>query len=209
LDTNKLATFGQGKLTLRQIEIADSLLITAVNYYNNKVKRGDNLIYLSDQEYSDYLKLDSSRKLIYPYLTKRGEIIKRDLNKLPAEQKERINLLIKDKDIIEQKFCELEKKGYKELSDSVVLSWGSTGIINLSDYYRQYQFFGSGQDNNTWILASCFCSEIISFLDKSSSNFKIDWKKQPLTVQDGGNCVFLIQLNLKTKKAYHMRVNGL
>ena len=209
LDTNKLAVFGQVKLSLKQIQLADSLLIVAVNYYNDKVKRGDNLISLSEQEYSDYLELDSTRQIISPYLTKKGKVKKYKLKHLPEQQKEIIQSLLNNKDYLNQKILELENKGSQNNDDPIVSFWGSAGVINLSNYYRQYQIITSSQNDEILIYAYCICDGLISELDKFPSENKIDWKKIPLKINDGGICFFKILIDLKTMKAKNMSVNGI
>lgn len=84
--------------------------------------------------------------------------------------------------------------------DSIILSYGSEGGIDIENYYRQYtvRTFKDGSIN---IDAFCFCKDMI----KSSL---INWKKTPIKIHDGGSCVFSVVLDLTKKQARMMRVNG-
>jgi hypothetical protein len=64
------------------------------------------------------------------------------------------------------------------------------------DYKRQYvSIINSNGEKEVWI--NCFCD-----------SFDMDWKKQILHVNDGGNCFFNLKVNLSTKKCYDIFVNG-
>jgi hypothetical protein len=70
-------------------------------------------------------------------------------------------------------------------------------ILPLEKYYRQYvATFNEKGEKVVWI--NFFCS--IEYND--------DWRKEIVYVDDGGNCYFSLRINLSTRKAYQIDVNG-
>lgn len=68
--------------------------------------------------------------------------------------------------------------------------------IDLSKYKRQYvATINSKGEKEIWV--NFFC-------DTWNSN----WKNEILVVFDGGNCFFNVKLNLKKKKYFELRING-
>ena len=208
LDTSKLALFGKEQISSDLIIQADSLLISAVNYYNKRVSRGYYLISLSESQYLDYLKLDSLNQFIRPYLTKKGKTKNRLLKKLPQEERYRVMDIITQKDNITDSLNYLKDAGKPNREDSLVSFWGGTSTIDIQNYYRQYQCWFD-KEGNCQIRASCFCYDVIDMLNKIPEENRMNWKKTPLTVHDGGSCIFTIILDLKNNKATRMHVNGI
>ncbi|MGZ4054149.1 MAG: hypothetical protein ACXVPU_13435 [Bacteroidia bacterium] len=70
-------------------------------------------------------------------------------------------------------------------------------IIDLNQYKRQYipSINSKGEKE---VLINCFCS----YMDT-------DWKKDIVIVEDGGNCFFRLTINLSTKKADRLMINGI
>jgi hypothetical protein len=208
LDTSKLALFGKEKISSDLILQADSLLISAVEYYNNRISRGYSLISLSESQYLEYLKLDSLNQFIKPYLTKKGKTKKCLLKKLPQKETDRVLDIIAQKDNIKDSLDYLKDVGKPNREDSLVSFWGGAGRIDVQNYYRQYQYWFD-KDGNCQIRASCFCSDMIETLKKTPEENRINWKKMPLKVHDGGSCVFTISLDLENNRASRMHVNGI
>jgi len=208
LDTTKLALLGKDDISLNQIKKADSLLIEAVNYYNSKVDRGYNLISLTDIEFQEYQTIDSIQNYLNLYLKTNGKIKKQELSKLTKIEQEVILKIISSKDSLSSRIEILKENGKPNWNDSLVTSWGEGNHIDISEYYRQYQYYA---DNSGIYLirVSCFCPHIIESLNKTPVEHRINWKKQPLKGNDGGSCIFTIKLNLKKNTAYDFRVNGM
>ena len=208
LDTAKLALLGKDEISLKQIKKADSLLVESVNYYNSKVDRGYNLISLTDIEYQESQTIDSIQNFISLYLKKDGKIKKQELNKLAKKEQEVILTIISNKDSLSSRIKILKENGKPNWDDSLVTSWGEGSHIEISEYYRQYQYYA---DNSGIYLirVSCFCPHIIESLDKTPIENRINWKKQPLKGNDGGSCIFTVKLNLKNNTASDFRVNGM
>ena len=69
-------------------------------------------------------------------------------------------------------------------------------IIDLTRYKRQYvAIINSKGEKEVWI--NCFC--------RTGSQ---DWKKNIISVLDGGNCYFNLKVNLTTGQHYELMVNG-
>ena len=68
--------------------------------------------------------------------------------------------------------------------------------IDLSKYKRQYvATINSKGEKEIWV--NLFCD-----------TFNSNWKNEILVVFDGGNCFFNVKLNLKKKKYFELRING-
>lgn len=69
-------------------------------------------------------------------------------------------------------------------------------IKDLSEYKFQYiPVYNSKREKEVWVNAFC-------------SDFKIDWKKQIVAVDDGGSCYFNLKINLTNSNVYDFWVNG-
>ncbi len=69
-------------------------------------------------------------------------------------------------------------------------------IIDLTRYKRQYiATINSKGAKEIWI--NCFCR-----------NRNLDWRRETVTVKDGGNCYFNLKINLKTGQYYDLTING-
>jgi hypothetical protein len=70
-------------------------------------------------------------------------------------------------------------------------------IMNPELYHFQYMaMINEHGEKEVWVNAFC---ELF---------FQIDWKKNIVMVDDGGNCYFNFRINLKTGKYAHFGVNG-
>jgi len=208
LDSTKLALFGKEKLPLELIKKADSLLVEAVEYYNSKTARGYNFISLSDSLYSEYLYLDSLTKIVSPYLKKNGKSKKHLIKKLPLADKENIESIISQKMAIDKRIGQLKELGKPNGKDSLVMSWGDAGHIDIQTYYRQYQYWFDNEGNCT-IRVACFCPNAIEMLDQMPTEHQIDWRVTQLKLSDGGSCFFTLLLDLNNNRASFMQVNGI
>lgn len=69
-------------------------------------------------------------------------------------------------------------------------------VIELKRYKRQYvAVTNNNGEKEVWV--NCFCK-----------TRNIDWKKELIQVDDGGNCYFSLKINLTTGKYYDLSVNG-
>jgi hypothetical protein len=69
-------------------------------------------------------------------------------------------------------------------------------IIQLEYYGRQYvAMFNEKGEKEVWI--NCFCSALDS-----------DWKKEIISVSDGGNCFFQVTVNLTQGRYVDLYVHG-
>ncbi|MBC7863578.1 MAG: hypothetical protein IAF38_11420 [Bacteroidia bacterium] len=202
LDTAKLAVFNQNGLTLTpaQIKTADSILINTVNYYNAHAAREYELVCLSDSEYSAFSLIDSLRKIYLPYITESGKIKKNKFSKLNADDKNYISKLIEKRSYYDSIFLKTIKERNQNCNDPVVLNWGSIGRIEIANYCRQYTY-SVYKDGSIFIRASVFCSDMVK-------NGLVNWKKNLITIHDGGNCFFTVNLDLKSRTGSMMKVNG-
>ena len=66
-------------------------------------------------------------------------------------------------------------------------------------YKRQYVAFVD-KDKHKKIWINCFCND--------EGDFKY-WKKQPVLVEDGGDCFFNFMIDLNDKQYYRFEVNGI
>lgn len=205
LDTAKLAVFSINGSTLTQSQInkADSILINVVNYYNSRIERDYSLILtnLNESDYKEVLKIDSLRNIYNPYLTKKGKLNNRKISKLDSIEKSRILKLIACKASNDSTFLSYMYKDKTARNDTIVWSYGSKDKIEINNYYRQY-IVSEFKNGTIYIHAICFCPDIVN-------NSRIDWKKLPIKIYDGGSCVFSVELDLKNGTAKKMRVNNI
>ncbi len=69
-------------------------------------------------------------------------------------------------------------------------------IIDIKRYKRQYMAtINSKGEKEIWI--NCFCN-----------THNLNWRKQIISVRDGGNCYFNLKINLTTGRYYELMVNG-
>lgn len=72
---------------------------------------------------------------------------------------------------------------------------GQNVLKDLSSYKRQY--VGIVKEESKLLLGNYFC-EVSS----------IDWKQQPVIVEDGGNCYFQAELDMDSGQIVYFMVNG-
>ena len=72
---------------------------------------------------------------------------------------------------------------------------GQNVLKNLSSYKRQY--IGVVKEESKLLLGNYFC--------EASG---IDWKQQPVIVDDGGNCYFQTELDMDSGQIIYFMVNG-
>lgn len=208
LDTAKLAIFSNDGSTLTQSQIyrADSILINIVNYYNARVDRKHSLVYLSDSDYNEFLKIDSLRNIYSPYLTEKGNVKKHKLSKLDITKKNHIVNLIDNKSTTDSLFKTYIVKGQTRQNDTIVLSYGSMDRIEINKYCRQYSI-NHLKDGSIHISAFCFCQDILQDLERTKL---INWKKTPLKISHGASCVFNVyNIDLTKGLGRMMKVNTL
>lgn len=91
--------------------------------------------------------------------------------------------------IVEHKRYEKKNSGY-HMDRSAIL-------ISLKEYkFQLMPVLNAKREKEVWINAFCH-------------SFGIDWKKQIVSVDDGGKCFFNFKINLNAKKYYDFRVNGI
>jgi hypothetical protein len=91
-----------------------------------------------------------------------------------------------------------QQRRFKEMNDkhSPYKHNQKNFIIDLTRYKRQYvAIINSKGEKEVWI--NCFC--------RTGSQ---DWKKNIISVLDGGNCYFNLKVNLTTGQYYELMVNG-
>lgn len=69
-------------------------------------------------------------------------------------------------------------------------------IIELEEYKRQYvPVINKNGEKEIWI--NCFCN-----------TWDMNWRKELIIVDDGGNCYFRLKINLTKNEYYDFMVNG-
>lgn len=69
-------------------------------------------------------------------------------------------------------------------------------IIDLKEYKRQYvAVINNKGEKEVWV--NCFCDP-----------WKTNWRKETVSVLDGGNCYFNLKVNLTNGECYALMVNG-
>ena len=69
-------------------------------------------------------------------------------------------------------------------------------IIDLTSYKRQYvSIMNSKGEKEVWV--NCFCD-----------TWNTDWRKDLISVDDGGKCYFNLKINLTTEQYYELMING-
>ena len=82
--------------------------------------------------------------------------------------------------------------------NSITDSKMATHLMNKEMYNRQYIPFIKDGKKQVWV--NCFCDGVEHFPN---------WKKQVITVYDGGGCYFNVLINLEEKKYSQLYVNGI
>ena len=81
---------------------------------------------------------------------------------------------------------------------------------SINKYYRQYIPYVNINGERI-IEINAFC-EILKLppnpKSKNQEWTEMDWKKQYVMVDDGGNCYWRIQINIDTKEYYNLMING-
>ncbi len=205
LDSSRLAIFGDTQLNKTQINQADSLLISAIDYYNRKAQKSYYRFNLNDSEVAIIDSLVDSHQLLKSCQNKNGKLLRRRLKKFNTPQQKYIKqLAVDDSKNIEQ--IDSIKASGMQRKDPVVLSWGAGGLIALDKYYRQY-IVSKLSNGKMRIQARCICDAIIDEVAKT--NGKDIWRKRELKVSDAGNCYFEIELDVDRNEAVKMKVNGI
>jgi hypothetical protein len=78
------------------------------------------------------------------------------------------------------------------------------GVDTGQSHYRMQIIPALNHKGQKEIWINGFCSH----WNESLEPFRQDWKKQLVSVKDGGNCYFNFKINLATKKYYAFSVNG-
>ena len=68
-------------------------------------------------------------------------------------------------------------------------------ILPLENY--KIQFFGGINEGERILWANYFCDDA-----------NIDWEKEIVSVDDGGNCFFNVKINLETREIFDFYING-
>lgn len=71
-------------------------------------------------------------------------------------------------------------------------------LMKLESYNRQYIPFA--KNGQRFVLVNCFCDDVKHFPK---------WKKQVVTVYDGGGCYFTVLINLTRKEYSNLYINGI
>lgn len=69
-------------------------------------------------------------------------------------------------------------------------------FIDIKNY--KVQFLPGTINNEKWVYANCFCD-----------SFGSDWKKDLISVDDGGKCYFQVRLNLTKGEYADFMINGI
>ncbi|WP_041301288.1 hypothetical protein [Lacinutrix sp. 5H-3-7-4] len=79
-------------------------------------------------------------------------------------------------------------------------------ITNYNKLYKQYVPYYN-KDNERIILVNTFC-RIPGSPTKDNFDELFDWKNYYLIIDDGGACFWNIKINIDTKKAFDLNING-
>ena len=71
-------------------------------------------------------------------------------------------------------------------------------LSSLENYNRQY--IPLTKDGQKFVLVNCFCDDVKHFPK---------WKKEVVTVYDGGGCYFTVLINLTKKEYSNLYINGI
>ncbi len=201
LETSNLRLFGTKPLIFDEIKQADSLLIEAVNHYNSKSTRDHEAVNLNDSLYSEYVILKQQRNYHNQFYSKKGNLKKRKLKSEMPKKSDFVHDFLREKNQVDTRIDELESIN-KTMSDSIVLTWGAMGHIDLKNYIRQYQYSTNEHGTTRFIKAFCYCESMIKQIKHLLPENRL------ITVNDGGNCFFTLLIDLKNNAATSMKVNG-
>ncbi len=75
-------------------------------------------------------------------------------------------------------------------------------IVDLKNYYRQYvAVINENNEKEVWI--SCFCKDFFTYSEDPQR-----WRTEIIQIDDGGNCVFNLKINITKRTYYDFYVNG-
>lgn len=76
-------------------------------------------------------------------------------------------------------------------------------IMDFDEYYRQYVPY-INEDGEKVVSVHCFCN-----VDGLSGETKgLNWRKDLIQINDGGNCFFHLDVNISHRTFAHLMVNG-
>jgi len=164
------------------------------------------LLYLFQITFAFGQKIKSETKSHYLVDTSKIAIIPFDKSKSWFfKENEPTSLTSKDLDQIDKlltlcifKYNYKKQKIYNQIERNNVENeeYFERNCIDLSKYKRQYvATINSKGEKEIWV--NLFCD-----------TFNSNWKNEILVVFDGGNYFFNVKLNLKKKKYFELRING-
>jgi hypothetical protein len=106
----------------------------------------------------------------------------------------------KPSELTQKDISEIEKIFMRSIAEHELALLGREkdphSIKNELIYKRQYICYITKKGEKI-VYVNCFCGSM-----------NIDWHKQMMIVQDGGNCFFNLKINLSTQKYFDFMVNG-
>ena len=78
-------------------------------------------------------------------------------------------------------------------------------LIDLKKYKRQY-FPGMTTSGNREVWVRCISEDLIRSFSRFCTLY--DWRESNIVINDGGNNVFSLRVNLSTRKTYNFVTNG-
>lgn len=123
------------------------------------------------------------------------------INSIPIQELKAAELSESDWSLLKK----LEDEAIEKYNNNIAESFKKSGrkakeakgykINSLDQYKIQYvPYLNERDEKEIWING--FCSD------------SIDWKKETVTVLDGGNCYFKIRINLSTQRCLQIGTNG-
>lgn len=140
-----------------------------------------------------------------PFLKTNGKIYKSELKKLDNDSRSEIDSLLNIRFEIRNELSKLKETGSPNRNDSIISTWGSVEVINLDNYYRQYQVFSDS--SGTFLLVHCICESLLTQLITVQKNDSDIWKTNLLTVHDGGVCFFKMIIHIEKLERSHVMMN--
>jgi hypothetical protein len=187
-----IAMIGQANqlMLIKKVFKIGTLILIFVSLGFSKIEK------YSDSRISTVKLSDTSNISILPYDKSMDFIFKSGKStKLTSKELSQIEILLTN--CIDEYNPEQEKR-FKEMNSEYpnYKFKKNNFIIDLKRYKRQYIAITNSKDEReVWI--NCFCSDM-----------SINWRKEIVEVEDGGNCYFNLKINLTTGKYYELRVNG-
>lgn len=182
--------------------LADSLLISLINFHNAHLDRPD-LANLTTTERAEYNMLVEKRAKLSVCYKENGKFSYHRLYDHYPKGPERDSVYACSLNVnaVDKRICELEANGSES---HLVKAWSQDGPIDISKYYRQYKY-SRDLKGNFLIHVICVCENLMPELERVPG---FAWGSKFYTIEEKSSCVFSLHMDLSKHEAFGLYVHS-